>query len=189
MLDTVVKYGTAALAVSVAFLVYQFNEYSKTLPVTYQVHDHGIVLVTGASTGIGYHAVLHLATRYPKMIVLAGVRKEKDADAVRALNMTNLQPIMVDVGSETSCKSAFGIVQAIVKAESLTFIALVNNAGVARRYPAELHDIVDAKQIFDTNFWGAFYLTQLFLPLLRQSRGRIINISSILITTIVSIDT
>ena len=45
----------------------------------------------GASTGIGNHAVSYLATKYPKVRVFAGVRKEKDAEAVRAQGLPNLR--------------------------------------------------------------------------------------------------
>lgn len=46
---------------------------------------------TGASTGIGNHAVKHLAGKHTDVVVYAGVRKEKDAEALRAEGLPNLR--------------------------------------------------------------------------------------------------
>lgn len=147
--------------------------------VKYSVAYKGVVLITGASTGIGQHAALYLAERYPNVIVLAGVRKESDAQVVVSYNKANLLPIIIDVAKPESCQAAVVQIGELCNDRNLSFIGLINNAGVARRYPAEFHDMADAKRIFDTNFWGAYYLTQLTLPMLRSSKGRIVNISSI----------
>ncbi len=44
----------------------------------------------------------------------------------------------------------------------------------------EYHSVKDAQQIFEVNVWGLVRATQKFLPLLRQSKGRVINVSSVL---------
>lgn len=147
--------------------------------VKYFVANTGVILITGASTGIGQHVALYLADRYPKVTILAGVRKDADAEIVNSHKKPNLLPIIIDVSKPASCQVAVQEIGRLCGSQGLPFIALVNNAGVARRYPAEFHDMEDAKRIFDTNFWGAYYLTQLVLPMLRESKGRIINISSI----------
>jgi len=56
---------------------------------------------------------------------------------------------------------------------------VVNNAGISRTSPAEYHLVQDAKQVFDTNFFGVLDLVQLTIPLLRDSKGRIIMVSSL----------
>lgn len=147
--------------------------------VKHLVADKGVVLITGASTGIGQHAALYLAERFPNVIVLAGVRKDSDAQIVVSHNKENLLPIIIDVAKPESCQEAVRQIGELCNDRNMLFIGLINNAGVARRYPAEFHDMADAKRMFDTNFWGAYYLTQLTLPMLRSSKGRIINISSI----------
>jgi len=70
-------------------------------------------------------------------------------------------------------------VKSEMTAKKLAFVGLINNAGVSRRVPLEFHDEQDARQVFETNYWGMLRMTQLFLPLLRVSQGRIIQISSV----------
>ena len=57
----------------------------------FSVNFDGIVLITGASTGIGYHAALHLAKKYQKILVLAGVRKDADIEKLQELGISNLK--------------------------------------------------------------------------------------------------
>jgi short-subunit dehydrogenase len=142
------------------------------------VHKEGIVLITGASTGIGRHAAEFLADNY-NFHVLAGVRKESDAKLIEELNLPNLKPILLDVTSHESCSSALRQVQDEMAQKNLPFVALVNNAGIAHYFPIEYHDMEDVRSMFDTNFFGMLDMTQQFLPLLRNSKGRIVMISSI----------
>ena len=156
---------------SVAFLVY-VTFFEKSYPV----HDRGVVLITGSSTGIGRHAAEHLVTTTDYK-VFAGVRKQKDYDDILNLHMVRLIPLMMDVTNHDSCVKAIKIIEDVAVAEQLPFVALVNNAGVSREVPAEFHDINDAKMLFDTNFWGIVDLVQLALPMLRESKGRIVMLS------------
>ena len=144
----------------------------------YEVNKTGIVLITGASTGIGRHAAEHIASNHD-YLVLAGVRKESDADSIRQLGVKNLQPIIIDVASHDSVVRAVDEIKGLVSTKSLPFVGLVNNAGVSRKVIAEFHAVDDAKAVFDTNFFGVLDLVQQTLPLLRASKGRIINISSV----------
>jgi short-subunit dehydrogenase len=144
----------------------------------YIVHNEGIVLITGASTGIGNHAAIDIANK-TNLTVLAGVRKEKDVETIKQLNIKNLRPIIIDVTSHESNVNALKEIQTIMKEENLKFIGLINNAGISRSIPVEFHTIDDVKYLFETNLFGVLDLCQLYLPLLRQSKGRIIQISSI----------
>jgi short-subunit dehydrogenase len=146
--------------------------------VEYPVHSKGFVLITGASTGIGRHSAEHLANT-TEFTVLAGVRKESDAESISAMNIPNLQPLMIDVNSQESCIEAIASLVSMMKSSDLPFVALVNNAGMARRSSVEFHTIEDAKKLFEVNFFGVLRLTQLVLPLLRESKGRIVMISSV----------
>lgn len=72
--------------------------------------------------------------------------------------------------------------QAAVKTLSqskLPLIALVNNAGISTRSPLEATPIDDVKKIYNTNVFGVHMVTQAFLPMLRASKGRIVNIGSV----------
>lgn len=72
----------------------------------YIIHKTGIILITGASTGIGRHAAEHLAQKYKSYFILAGVRKESDAKNIRDLNQSNLHPLFIDVTIHESCVNA-----------------------------------------------------------------------------------
>lgn len=148
------------------------------LKKAFTVHKSGIVLITGASTGIGRSAAEHLAKNH-SFLVLAGVRKESDAAQIRAINISNLQPLIVDVAKHDSCVKAVESIRKTMKEHNLPFICLVNNAGINRHLPAEFQPVEDAKTLFDTNLFGVLDLIQLTLPLLRESKGRIINLSSV----------
>lgn len=140
--------------------------------------EEGVVLITGASTGIGRHAAEHLANN-SRYLVLAGVRKESDAESIRQMKIGGLVPLIIDVTSEGSCKESLEAVKALMKDKSIPFYALINNAGISRKAPVEFHLIEDAERMFATNFFGALRMTQLYLPLLRESKGRIVMISSV----------
>lgn len=146
---------------------------------TYPVHSQGIVLITGASTGIGRHAAEQLANDHPGFLVLAGVRKNSDAESIKSLNVPNLSPLIIDVAKHESCVAAMDEVKTLMNAKNLPLIGLVNNAGISRRMPLEFHTIDDAKTVFQTNVFGLLDLTQLALPMLRESKGRIVMISSV----------
>ena len=56
---------------------------------------------------------------------------------------------------------------------------MVNNAGIGTPGFFEWRPIEDMKKIFDVNVWGVLAVTKTFLPLLKKSRGRIVNVGSI----------
>jgi NAD(P)-dependent dehydrogenase (short-subunit alcohol dehydrogenase family) len=120
---------------------------------------------------------VHLATA-GQYHVLAGVRSERDAASIRDLGVATLQPLLVDVADEASCEAAAKHVEQYMQEHQLPFVCLVNNAGQARLLPLECHALADARKLFEVNFFGAMKLTQLCLPWLRQSQGRIVFVSS-----------
>jgi NAD(P)-dependent dehydrogenase (short-subunit alcohol dehydrogenase family) len=143
----------------------------------YHTHKNGIVLISGASTGIGRHAADYLSQRGYK--VYCGVRKHDDFDSILALRNKNLVPVILDVTKHKSCTSVMQIISGDIKFTNLPFVALVNNAGISRDVINEFHPLEDARLLFDTNFFGAVDLVQQALPLLRESKGRIVMISSV----------
>jgi len=131
-----------------------------------------ILVVTGASTGIGAATARELARR--GFHVLAGVRRSTDADGLRA---TNLEPIMLDITNEAD-------IAALVKhitddPERRPLRALVNNAGIEINAPVEVLPLSQWRRIFDVNLFGHVAMTQALLPALIESRGTIVNISSV----------
>ena len=130
------------------------------------------VLTTGASKGIGFDAARYLADRGYRS--LGTVRTEEDAARLRA---AGVEPVLMDVTDSESISRAAAEVERLLAGASLR--ALVNNAGILAAGPIELADLQDARAVFDVNFFGALEVTQRFLPLLRASRGRVVNMSSL----------
>ena len=162
----------AAIALPLFYIILHFT-YQKEYPV----HLNGIVLVSGASSGIGRHAAERLAQEGYK--VYCGVRKQTDKNEIILMKNSNLIPIIFDVTVHETSVDAVAIIEKDMQQSGLPFVALVNNAGISRRMVAEFHDMEDIYRVFDTNVFGMMHLTQLCLPLLRQSKGRIVMISSV----------
>ena len=127
-----------------------------------------MILVTGASSGIGRATVRLLARR--GHTVMAGVRKERDASELQS---EGLQSLLLDVTSPESMSRALEIIR------PLGLQALVNNAGIGLAGPVECTRIEDIRNQFEVNVFSQLALIQACLPLLRQSKGRIVNIGSI----------
>ncbi len=131
------------------------------------------VLVTGASTGIGEACALLLDRRGTR--VYAGVRREADADRLKAQASDRLVPVFLDV-TDT------GQVEAVAKQigdESGSLEGLVNNAGIGKGGPIEYLPLEAWRQQLEVNVLGQLSVTQAMLPLIRQGSGRIVFIGSI----------
>ena len=135
----------------------------------------GTVVVTGASTGIGEAAARHLDSL--GFSVLAGVRKDADAERVEAAGSERLRPLKLDVTEAESVESAAAQVGEAVHGTGLA--GLVNNAGIAVSAPLEFVPPDQLRHQLEVNVVGQVAVTQAMLPLLRAGRGRIVNVSSI----------
>ncbi|HSA62445.1 MAG TPA: SDR family oxidoreductase [Nitrospiraceae bacterium] len=133
------------------------------------------VLITGASTGIGAACALHLDRL--GFVVYAGVRKSQDGVVLQQQGTARLTPLPLDVTDGDSIQKAREFVAGRVGEGGL--FGLINNAGIAVAGPLEAVPIADLRRQFEVNVIGQVAVTQAFLPLLRQSRGRIVNMGSI----------
>jgi NAD(P)-dependent dehydrogenase (short-subunit alcohol dehydrogenase family) len=136
--------------------------------------SRGAVVVTGSSTGIGRACALELDRR--GFAVFAGVRKEADAEALRAAGSDRLRPLIIDVTEPEQIAAAAGVV---AEASPAGLAGLVNNAGVGVGGPLELIPIDDFRRQIEVNLIGQIAVTQAFLPALRRARGRVVFLSSI----------
>lgn len=132
------------------------------------------IVITGASKGIGRATALHLAAQ--GYHVFAGIRNPADGEALQAEVGEWLTPLQIDVTDEGQIATAANQVTATVGDAGLA--GLINNAGVAVAAPLEFIAIEELRNQLEINVVGQIAVTQAFLPLLRQARGRIINISS-----------
>ena len=130
------------------------------------------VLVTGASTGIGHAVAMHLASN--GYTVYAGVRKEADRERLEAQH-ARIRPLILDAIVPADISRA---VQR-VRENGDALVGLVNNAGVAVGGPLEFLPLEALRYQFEVNVIAPIAMTQAALPLLRESRGRVVNVGSI----------
>jgi NAD(P)-dependent dehydrogenase (short-subunit alcohol dehydrogenase family) len=130
----------------------------------------GIVVVSGASTGLGAATTRALAEQ--GFLVLAGVRREQDGERIR---QAGVEPVILDVTRSEDIAR----LSARVDASGKPLRAVVNNAGLAANAPVETLPLEDWRSVFEVNVFGAVALTQALLPALHRSSGRVVNISSI----------
>lgn len=133
----------------------------------------GTVLVTGASSGIGRATTMHLDQLGFR--VLAGVRKQEDADSLSAEGSERVVPVFIDITDSASIEEAARRIEEIAP---LGLDGLVNNAGIAVTGPLEFIDLDRVRRQFEVNVFGHLAVTQAMLPLLRKRTGRIVTMAS-----------
>jgi len=133
------------------------------------------VVVTGASTGIGRATALRLDAAGWR--VFAGVRRQEDAEALRAEASERLAPVMLDVADGEAIASVAQLLNGELGDTGLD--GLVNNAGISLPSPLETMPMEDFRRQIDINLTGQVAVTQAMLPLIRKAHGRIVFISSI----------
>jgi NAD(P)-dependent dehydrogenase (short-subunit alcohol dehydrogenase family) len=139
------------------------------------------VVVTGASTGIGWGCAKVLTASGFR--VFGSVRREVDAERLARDLGANFVPLIFDVTDEAAVAAAAKQVDAALRGETL--FGLVNNAGIAVPGPLLYQKIEDFKQQIAVNLTGHLIVIQAFAPLLGADRarkgvpGRIVMISSV----------
>lgn len=128
------------------------------------------MVVTGASTGIGAATARELARR--GFHVIAGVRRDQDADALRA---DGIEPVILDITEPdhiARLAARFGD-------DAPPLRALVNNAAIQINAPVETLPLPEWRRQFEVNLFGHVAVTQALLPALLRHTGRVVNISSV----------
>lgn len=131
------------------------------------------ILITGASTGIGYECARRMSEL--GWNVFAGVRKESDAKRVEENLGKNVKAILLDVTKPEHIDDA----KSTLNESGVSLDGLLNNAGIAIGGPVEVLALEEFRRTFDVNFFGQIQLIQALLPHLRESKGRIVNMSSL----------
>ena len=129
------------------------------------------VLITGASTGIGRLTAEQLAA--DGYFVYAGARKASDLEALNEID--NIMAVRLDVTVPEEIDAAVKLIES----EGRGLWGVVNNAGINIIDPLIEAQESDLKFLFDVNVYGVFRVTKAFAPMIIQSQGRIVNISSI----------
>jgi NAD(P)-dependent dehydrogenase (short-subunit alcohol dehydrogenase family) len=131
-----------------------------------------LMVVTGASTGMGAAAARELARR--GFHVLAGVRRDADADALRA---EGIEPVILDITVDSDVAAIADRVARDPLRRPLR--ALINNAGIAINAPTETLPLAQWRQQFEVNLFGHIAMTQALFGALLSSSGTVVNISSV----------
>jgi NAD(P)-dependent dehydrogenase (short-subunit alcohol dehydrogenase family) len=145
------------------------------------VSDNRTVVVTGASTGIGYAIARVLADRGVR--VFGSVRRAEDGQRVRSELGERFTPLLFDVTDAAAIRASISTVAEALDGAKL--FGLVNNAGIAVGGPLIYQPLEEVRRHLEVNTLGALAATQAFAPLLGTDRtrtgrpGRIINISSV----------
>lgn len=136
------------------------------------------VLVTGASSGIGNTVAVYLAKK--GYTVFATVRKTFDVEKLDALGLTNLKPLYpFDLTIPDQILSATDSIIEITKLSRLPKLyAVINIAGGGQISPIELMNITDYRIELEKRLVGPIILLQKLIPLLRETKGRILWIAT-----------
>jgi len=128
------------------------------------------VLITGASTGIGHTTTEYLASN--GFYIYAGARKETDIQDLSKIN--NVISIKLDVTKKEEIDNAVKF----IKDRRTGLFGLVNNAGIVNAGPLMDLPAEDIREQLEVNLIGVHLVTKAFFPLLLESKGRIIMMSS-----------
>jgi len=139
------------------------------------------ILVTGASTGIGYSAVEHLIrSGYG---VFGSVRKKEDASRLQSDFGDNFIPLIFDVTDEQAVLDSVETVKSKMGPGD-QLISIVNNSGIALGGPIQFLPTDVYRKQFEVNLFGVVNVTRSYLKLLgaergASHRGRVVMISSV----------
>lgn len=135
-----------------------------------------IVVVTGASSGIGEAIARTFAANGSKVVLAARSEEKlkKIVDDIRSLEHEAIY-VVTDVSIEEDCKR---LISKTIQ-EFGTINILVNNAGISMRASFPEVEMRVLHQLMDVNFWGTVYCTKYALPYLIEQKGSLIGVSSV----------
>jgi uncharacterized protein len=136
-----------------------------------------VILITGASDGIGKRLALDLAAR-GAVIIGCGRSAERLGALLAELQCTSPRSITIrcDVGSRDEVRAM--VAKALAAYDAIDI--LINNAGIGMRQPFVEMSVDTIEEIMRTNYFGAVYCTHEVLPsMIARGRGHVVNISSV----------
>jgi len=135
-----------------------------------------VVIVTGASSGIG-EAVAREFARNGSKVVLAARSEEKLSEIVNEIRSNGFEASFVttDVSREEDCRK---LVEFTVEKYGTVNI-LINNAGISMRALFPDVDLSVLHRLMNVNFWGTVYCTKYALPYIVRNKGSIAGVSSV----------
>lgn len=165
------SYRLDFIVLAMSVLVVHRNIPTEKLPVTNKA-----VLITGCDRGFGHALAIKLDQLGFKVFAGCLHKSGDGAEELKNKCSTLLHILQLDVSDQSQIDSAFKTVTDNL--DNYTLWGLVNNAGICYIGNSEIISTADSLKLLDVNFRGPFLLCRKFLPLLRRSQGRIVNVSS-----------
>jgi len=136
-----------------------------------------IVLITGATAGIGRTTALHLA-RQGHHVIASGRKAGELAKLKAEANELKLDTVALDVTSQASITAAYAEIEKLTAGRGID--VLINNAGFGVLGPTSEISEAEMRRQYETNVFGLMNVTRAFLPKMMERRsGRVINVSSV----------
>lgn len=165
-------FGTVVILVIAAYFIWDYLHHKQLLPF-----KNKIVFITGCDSGFGRALVEHLDS--VGCHVIAGCFTVKGKSELSNATFKNVNSVHIDVGDTASIEEAYTQVKTILNGKELW--GVVNNAGiVGAAGPIEFVFRKNLQATFNINMAGMAEVARVFLPLLKHSRGRLVNMVSIL---------
>jgi short-subunit dehydrogenase len=135
-----------------------------------------VVIITGASSGIGEACVYDYLNKGHKVVMAA--RNEQKLNDIKLKVSKNGQEVLAvptDVSKEEDCKN---LIDQTIKHYGKIDI-LINNAGISMRALFKDIETDVIKKLMNVNFWGTVYCSKYALPYLIEQKGSLVGVSSI----------
>lgn len=135
-----------------------------------------VIIITGASSGIGEATAYAFAKQHCKIVLAARNIEKLEAVKIKCLAFgAECLLVKCDVSKEEDCKQ---LIQSTIQ-QFNTINILINNAGISMRALFADLDLSVIKQVMDINFWGTVYCTKYAMPYLLKEKGSLIGVSSV----------
>jgi short-subunit dehydrogenase len=140
------------------------------------VLNNSVVIITGASSGIGEASAYAFAAKKCKVVLAARNVEKLNLVQENCIKLgAEVLVVKCDVAIENDCKV---LIDKTIEKFGCIHV-LLNNAGISMRALFSNLDLLVLKQVMDINFWGTVYCTKYALPFLLKEKGSVIGVSSI----------
>ncbi|XP_056421341.1 D-beta-hydroxybutyrate dehydrogenase, mitochondrial-like [Hyla sarda] len=141
-----------------------------------------VVLITGCDSGFGLALAKHLHKL--GFTVFAGCllkdKNDEGAQELQSFQCNRMKVLQLNVCSEEEITQAVEFVKKNLEDPNKGLWGLVNNAGISTFGEVEFTSLDTYKEIAEVNLWGTIRVTKAFLPLIRQGKGRVVCMASML---------
>jgi short-subunit dehydrogenase len=142
--------------------------------MTIKFFENKVIIVTGASSGIGLATAKLFVSLNAKVVMAARSLDKLEAIKAEMPKPDNVLCVKTDVSVEEDCKN---LIQQTVEHFGGIDI-LINNAGISMRAMFRDLDLDVIRRLMDTNFWGTVYCTKYALPYVLERKGSIVGVIS-----------